>query len=242
MNPLIFLYTEILWRPLFNSLVWFYTALPIQDLGLAIILLTAAIRLLLSPLLLKASINQQRLSSLQPEIKKIQERFRNDREGQARALMELYKKEKVNPFSGCLIMLVQLPILIALFQVFQRGFQVEQLKYLYPFIPNPGAIDPVSFGWLDLSRGNVFLGVAAALSQYAQTKLLSPAASPLSEGKGDFARALQWQTSYIFPALILIWSYRLPSALVLYWTVLNIFGIVQEILVKRFQKKPSQPA
>lgn len=233
MNPLTFLYTELLWRPLFNGLVFFYTVLPGQDLGLAIIALTAVIRLVLAPLLLKAQRAQQRLSLLQPEIKRIQEKYKGDREGQGKATMELYAAHKINPLSGCLPLLIQLPILIAVFQVFRGGFDPSALGYLYAFIPNPGALDPVSFGILDLSKGNIYLGVGAALTQFLQTRLAAPPSAPATGGS-DFAKALQWQTTYFFPLLILFWSYSLPAALTLYWTILNILGILQEILLKQY--------
>lgn len=232
MNPIIFLYTELLWRPLFNGLVWFYTVLPVRDLGLAIIALTLIMRLILAPLLWKAQNAQRGLASIQPEIKKIQERFKNNREAQGKALMELYASHKVNPFSGCLILLLQFPILIALFQVFQQGLDPSQLSYLYPFVSNPGTINPVSFGMLDLAKGNIYLGFVAALAQYLQTRIAAPAPLQPVSG-GDFSKIFQWQTTYLFPALILVWSYQLPAALTLYWTVLNILGIVQEIVVRR---------
>jgi YidC/Oxa1 family membrane protein insertase len=233
MNPLMFLYTEILWRPLFNGLVLFYNLLPGQDLGLAIIALTAVIRLALAPILWKSQRSQRRLAELAPELKKIQDKFKGDRERHGKATMEFYASHKVNPFSGCVLLLIQLPILIALFQVFRQGFEASALQYLYPFIQNPGALDPVSFGILDLAKGNIYLGAVAALTQYLQTKLAAPAASPPAGGGGDFAKALQWQTTYFFPLLILFWSYTLPSALTLYWTTLNFFGILQEIVLKR---------
>lgn len=239
LNPFIYIYTEFLWRPLFNGLVFFYTALPVQDLGLAIIVLTVAIRILLAPFLWKAQKAQKSLAAIQPEIKKLQERFKNDREGQGKALMELYAERRVNPFSGCLLMAVQLPILIALFQVFQKGFDPAELKYIYSFISNPGALNPTSFGLIDLARGNIYLGIFAAITQYLQTQLASPPAAPAGDKK-DFAQMLQWQTKYIFPGLILVWSYTLPSALTLYWTVLNILGIVQEIIMKQIANRRPQ--
>lgn len=235
MNPLTYLYTELLWRPLFNGLVFFYNILPQQDLGLAIIALTAVIRLILTPLLIKAQRAQRSMAALQPELKHIQEKHKTDREAQGKALMGLYAKHKVNPLSGCLPLLIQLPILIAVFQVFRQGFDPSSLQYLYSFIRNPGALDPISFGFLDLAKGNIYLGVLAAATQYLQTKLAaSPPTPPTSGGGGDFAKALQWQTTYIFPLLILFWSYTLPAALTLYWTTLNFFGILQEILPKYF--------
>lgn len=235
MNPLTLLYTELLWRPLFNGLVLFYNVLPGQDLGLAIIALTAVIRLLLAPLLWKSQRAQRRLAELQPELKKVQERFKGDREKQGKALMELYATHKVNPFSGCVLLLIQLPILIALFQVFRQGFETSALTYLYTFIQNPGTLNPLSFGILDLAKGNIYLGVVAAATQFLQTKLAVPPVPPSGGGSsgGDFAKALQWQTTYFFPLLILFWSYTLPSALTLYWTTLNFFGILQEVVIRK---------
>lgn len=200
---------------------------------MAIIALTIVIRILLVPFLWKAQRAQKDLAAIQPEIKKIQADLRNDREGQGKALMELYARHKVNPFSGCLLMLIQLPILIALFQVFQKGFNPEELKYLYEFVSSPGALNPVSLGIINLAKGNLYLGVVAAATQFLQTKFSSPAPKP-SGDKRDFAQMMQMQATYIFPALILVWSYTLPSALTLYWTILNILAIVQEAIMRKF--------
>lgn len=197
--------------------------------------LTVVIRLILTPLLLKARKAQKDMNFIQPEIKKIQEKYKNDREGQGKAMMELYAKHKVNPFSGCLVMLIQLPILIALFQVLNSGVGQVEAKFLYSFVANPEILPPLSLGILDLSKGSLYLGVLAAITQFIQTKMTvgpQPNKKINSGGKRDFAQTLQWQSLYIFPALILVWSYTLPSALILYWTVLNILGIVQEIIMK----------
>ena len=227
------LYTELLWRPLFNGLVFFYTLFPLRDLGLAIILLTIVIRFLLLPFTWKMQQAQRGMTRIQPEIKELQERHKGNREEQARALMELYAKHKVNPFSGCLVMILQIPILIALFHVFQSGFDSSGLIYLYSFVSNPGTLSPLSFGILDLSQGNLYLGIPAALTQYFQTRLTGTA-SPFSSDKKDMAGMLRWQALYVFPLLILVWAYTLPSALTLYWTVLNLFGILQELTAKKY--------
>ena len=236
MNFLLVIYNEILYRPLFNGLVFFYNLFPWHDLGLAIILLTIAIRTILMPLFWKAQKAQKDLAKIQPEVKKIQTELKSDREKQGRAIMELYAKHKVNPFSGCVVLLIQLPILIALLQVFRKGFDPGELRFLYHFITNPGILHPISFGFLDLSKGFIYLGVVAAITQYIQSKLTLPS-SPATPGKNDFNRMLQMQTLYFFPLLILLWSWKLPSALTLYWTVLNILGIVQEIVMRRVKGK-----
>jgi YidC/Oxa1 family membrane protein insertase len=234
MSLLISIYTEVLWRPLFNGLILFYTILPWQDIGLAIILLTIVIRAALTPILWKAQKAQRDLARIQPEIKKIQEQFKQDREQQGKALMELYAHHKVNPFSGCLLFLFQIPIFIALLHVFQNGFDASQLDYLYSFISRPDTINPESFGILDLSQGDIRIGIIAAITQFIQTKL-TIVKQPPSE-QHPFARALQTQSLYLFPALILFWSYSFPSALTLYWTVMSIFGIVQELVARRIAR------
>ena len=229
-----FLYNQLLWRPLFNGLIFFYTVLPFADLGFAIVALTIIIRTVLAPVLWKAQIAQKELQLIQPEVKKIQEQYKNDKEAQGKAMMELYSRHNVNPFSGCLLMLVQFPILIALLQVFQN-FDASRLAFLYPFIHHPGIINTVSFGFLDLAKGNIPLGIVAAVTQYFQTKMtmvVDPTAAPNS-----FAKSFQTQTLYIFPVLILVWSYQFPSALTLYWTIMNVFGIVQEIVMRGIQAR-----
>lgn len=235
MNFFLQLYTELLWRPLFNALIGLYAILPGQDLGVAIIALTIAIRLLLLPLFHHTQKSQKELSRIQPKIKEIQAAHKNDKQAQSKALMELYAAERVNPFGGCLGALVQLPLLIALFQVFQSGFDMEHLQYLYPFIPRPATINTVSFGLVDLSHGNIFFGALAAITQYLQARV-ALASSASSVPQNSFTKSLNWQTLYLFPILILVWSLKLPSALTLYWTMANIFGIVQERILGMIAK------
>ncbi len=232
MNPISVIFNEILWRPLFNGLIFLYTKLPPYDMGVAIIALTLIIRLLLAPVLGKAKKSQQELASIQPEIKKIQEKYKNDKTEQSKALMELYQAHKVNPFSGCLMIIIQLPVLIALFSVFRTGFDAAQLHYLYSFIPHPQILNPISFGVLNLSKGNIYLGVIAAITQYFNTKLMGVIVDG-GTSENEFTKAMRWQSLYVFPALIFVWSYTLPSALTLYWTILNIFGIIQELATQR---------
>ncbi len=238
MNIFVFLYTDFFWRPLFNSLVFLYNILPWHDLGLAIIVLTIVIRLLLAPLFWKAQQSQKSMAAMQPELKKIQTNFKHDREAQGKAMMELYAKHNMSPFSpvsGCLVMLIQLPILFALFGVFRAIVDPSQLSYLYSFVMRPEFLDPISFGFLDLARRSIMLGVLAAVSQYFQIKLAMPDAPPGDEP--EFSRVMRVQAPFLFPAVIFIAALSSPAALGLYWTVLNVFGIVQELIVKKLWKR-----
>lgn len=229
-----FVYTQVLWQPLFNGLIFFYTIFPVQDLGLSIIALTIVIRGILAPVLWKAQKSQKDLQLIQPEIKKVQDQYKNDKEGQGKALMELYARHRVNPFSGCLMMLIQFPILIALLHVFQN-FDASYLSYVYSFLPQPDSIRTMSFGFLDLAKRDIPLGIIAAVTQYFQTKMtmvIQPEGS-----QSSFAKSFQTQTLYIFPVMILIWSFKFPSALTLYWTIMNVFGILQEIIMRRIEAR-----
>ncbi|MEK7560934.1 MAG: YidC/Oxa1 family membrane protein insertase [Patescibacteria group bacterium] len=243
MNFISLFYTELIWRPLFNGLVLSYNALPVHDLGLAIIVFTVMIRLLMAPLMWRGQKAQNAMTRLQPELEKLKSQYKNDREGFARATMELYQRHNVNPFSGCLNLLIQLPILIALFSVFRDGFRPDHAAYLYSFVSNPGAINPLTFGGLDLSKGSIALGVVSALTQFYATKVtMTPPAARPPGTENDFSRLLQQQALYILPVIILIWSRTLPSALTLYWTVLNIFGIVQGVMMTKKDAAGAPPS
>jgi len=169
MDFLITIFNETLYRPLFSLLVWVYNTIPGHDLGVAIILVTIFLRIVLYPLSHKALKSQKALQELQPKIKEIQKKFK-DKQEQAKATMEFYKENKINPFSGCLPLLIQLPILIGLYRVFLTGLNPESLEVLYPFIQNPGELNPMFVGLLDLSLPSHPLAILAGLSQFLQSK------------------------------------------------------------------------
>ena len=127
MNPLLFIYNDLLYYPLFNLMVFFYNIVPGQDIGVAIILLTLLVRIVLYPINNKSIKSQKRLQEIQPKMKELQNKYKEDKQKQAKKLMELYQKHKVNPLSGCLPLLLQFPILIALYHVFINGFKDESL-------------------------------------------------------------------------------------------------------------------
>lgn len=218
------IYEEVLYRPLANVLVFFYEAIPYHDLGLAIILLTVAIRLLLYPFVAKSLRAQREMAALGPEIKALQEKYKENKEEQAKKLMELYKERGVNPFSGCLPVLIQLPLLFALYHVFANVTGTELLNNLYSFIPHPQSIDPVAFGFLDLSARSIPLAILAGASQFLQAYFMPQTAGADSAVQ----QAIQKQTVYILPIVITVISFQFPAALPLYWTVLNIIGIIQQ--------------
>ena len=226
------LFHEILYLPLFNCLIFFYNNLPFQDLGVAIILLTIFIRLILFPLFYKGAKDQAIMQRLSPKIKDIQNIHKQDKEKQARALMDLYREHKINPLSGFLLVLVQLPILIALYRVFLGGFSMESLGSLYSFIVRPAFLDHFFLGAIDLTKRNIFIVIGAAVSQYYQGKLALP---PNSSGKKDMApaEAMSRQMVYLGPFLTIAFLYflKLPSAVGLYWLTTSFFSVIQQIII-----------
>ena len=236
MNLLIQAFNLILYQPLFNALVLLYQCLPGRDFGVAVIVLTAAIRFLLYPLMAQSIKSQKILSELQPKVQEIQKKYQNDRGGQSKAMMELYQKEKINPFSGCLPLLIQLPILIALYQVFWKGFQPEQLSQLYSFVPNPGQIDPSFFGIINLAEASIVLAVLAGISQFYQTKMITPRHFSKKSGgeqgqMGQFSNIMQKQMLYFFPIFTVFILWKMPAAISLYWIITTLFSIGQQYLV-----------
>lgn len=231
MNPISFIYTHFFYKPLFNGLVLLYLALPYRDLGLAIVVFVVLVRLVLLPVSVHGAKTQKRLAELQPHIKRLQEKHKEDKEALGRDLMELYKTHKVNPFSGFFPLILQGFFLFALYRIFFHGFGQESFLSLYSFMKHPGFMNPVSFGFLDISAPNKILAILAGISQYLQALVLpQPGAGGAGSG-ADFQKILSSQMKYFFPFMIAAISWSLPAALPLYWTVLNVFGIVQQIVI-----------
>lgn len=235
MNPISFIYTNFFYTPLFNGLILLYLALPRQDLGIAIIVFVILVRLFLLPVSIHGARTQKQLAELQPRIKELQNKHKENKEELSRGLMELYKTHKVNPFSGCLPLVLQGFFLFALYRIFFNGFGQESFFVLYSFIRSPGFIDPVSFGFLDLSQSSRVLAIFAGASQYVQALIMPQPATGAQSGGPDFQKILSSQMKYFFPFLIAAISWSLPAALPLYWTVLNVFGIVQQMILDKWK-------
>jgi YidC/Oxa1 family membrane protein insertase len=223
-----------------------------HDFGIAIILVTIIIKFILIPLSRKQIESQKKMQELQPKIKEIQEKYKNDKEKQSRALMEFYKENKANPFSGCLPLIFQLVFLIAiyrvLFNISENGLMVNSSD-LYGFIYNPGQIKHLFLGLIDLSRvvdfqtmtaGNIahiILVVASAVAQYVQTKrLMATKAKSEKDNKvekkdeknPDFAQIMSKQMLYLAPIMTLFIGIKFPAGLALYWLVSTLFMIAQQ--------------
>lgn len=237
------LFITLFYQPILNLLVFLYNIFG--DLGLAIIAITLLIKLVLWPLSNKSIRSQKSLQDLQPKIDELKAKFKDDKQGMSLALMQLYKENKVNPFSSCLPLIIQLPFLIAIFKVFKDGFAQNHLELLYSFVgmPEGGVINTISFGFFDLSQRSVLLAVLAGLAQFWQGKMLQ-AKKP--EVKSDGAKDEQMlsimnkQMLYVMPVITVIIGIGFPAGLTFYWFLTTLFTAVQQLIVFKSHKKKTE--
>jgi YidC/Oxa1 family membrane protein insertase len=227
------LYHTIIYYPLLNLLVFFYNILPGHDMGIVIIVVTVVIRLLLAPSFHKSLKSQKAMNDLQPKLAQLRQQHKGNKEAEAKAMMELYKEHKINPFSSCLPLLLQLPILIGLYQVFNAALGHNEITGLYNFVKAPENISPYFLGLVDLSKPSWIFGVIAGASQFWQSKMMLAKASPSDD---PTAKMMQAQTTYILPLLSVFIALKLPAGLPLYWIVTTLFAIGQQYYIIRKQK------
>ena len=227
-----FFYT-ILEQPLTNALIFFYNTIAFQDLGLAIIFLTLAIRLVLFPFFHKSARQQTVMQHLQPKLKAIQEQHKSDRAKQTEAMMALYREHEVNPFSGILFLLVQIPVLITLYYIFLKSLSPETFApALYSFVHLPETFNATFLGLINLGSRSILMVVLAALAQFFQSKLAMPKradpSAPLSTQE-QIARNMV----YVGPALTIFIFFNFPAAVSLYWLASSVFSIIQQIVINK---------
>jgi YidC/Oxa1 family membrane protein insertase len=231
------IFHTLLYQPIFNLLVFLYDIIPGDEIGFAIIALTILIKILLWPLMSKSLKSQKALQELQPKIEELKEQHAEDREKLAKEMMELYQKEKVNPLSSCLPVIIQLPILIALYRVLLNGFGSGTLEQLYPFIPNPEFINYVFLGAIDLSVPSIYLAVLAGYFQFMQTRMLMSRRPPKEvrgkKGAKDEGMLASMNKSmlYFMPVITVVIGATLPAGLTVYWVTVNIVSILQQQFV-----------
>lgn len=222
------MFQTLFFNPLFNILILFYNTIAFRDFGLAIIFLTIFIRVILLPLFYKSAKDQAVLQRIQPAIQEIRHNHKDNREKQAQAIMELYKKHKANPFSGFLLLLVQLPLLIALYQVFLNGFEPAIFDRLYDFISRPAQLSHGFLGLINLQERSILIVGLAALAQYFQGRLTMPKPAK-DKGPLPPEQRLGRQMVFLGPFLTVAILSTLPAAVGLYWLVTSVFSIGQQI-------------
>jgi YidC/Oxa1 family membrane protein insertase len=226
---------SILLNPIFNVLLLIYAVLPGNDFGVAVIILTIIIRILLWPLVKKQLHHQKAMKDLQPEIAKIKAKAKGNRTQESQMMVELFKEKEVNPFGSIGLALLQFPILIALFFVLRDVIEPAKIAdAIYPFVANLGPVKeifahtdqfhPSLLGIVDMAKPNVVLAALAGIVQYVQAKQLTPQDTTKSSPGSN----LGFNIALIFPILTVVIAMQLPSALALYWIVSGLIAIYQQ--------------
>lgn len=245
------MFHDFVYQPLYNILILLYNWLPGRDFGVAIIVFTVILRTLLIPLYKKQVESQKKMQELQPKIKEVQQKYKGDKEKQTKAVMEFYKQNKTNPFSGCLPLIVQMVFLIAIYRVLinisDSNFSVKA-EELYSFVANPGIIKNMFLGLIDLSKSlnlgslslsslpHILLVVSAAAAQFYQSKMImkkQPPSAKNDNGKPDFSQIMSKQMLYLGPLLTLFIGIKFAAGLALYWLASTVFMIVQQWWMER---------
>ncbi len=222
------MFTTLIVQPILNLTLLVYNTIGAHDLGISIIIMTAAIRLALMPLSLKMARSQRALTRVTPLVDELKEKYKDDSTAQSEAIMRLYKENGISPLAGCLPLLIQLPILIGMYRVFLKIFKPETLSLLYSFVPHPTAINHSFLGLMDMSVPSHLLALIAGAAQFMQAKMMASGQPQSSQ-----AAALNTQMIYLLPAMIVIISWRLPAGLALYWITTSVFSIGEQLRVRR---------
>jgi YidC/Oxa1 family membrane protein insertase len=222
------MFTEVIIRPLLNLTVSIYGTVGFADFGLTVILVTLVVRLAVLPFSLKTARSQREMAKLAPQLEQIKVQHKGNMQAQSEATMRLYKEHGVNPLAGCLPLLIQLPILFGMYRVFLDIFKPETLNLLYGFVPNPGTINQVAFGVLDISTASPILAVLAGAIQFIQARMTQQMA-----GSKSPTASMNKQMMYILPAMIVVIGWSLPAGLPLYWIVTTLVSIGEQLHVRR---------
>ena len=230
-----------IFTPLYNGLVFLIDVVPAADVGIAVILLTVLVKLILFPLAHKVAHMQVRMRELAPKIDDIKEQYKDDKQTQTLKMMALYKEYNVRPFLSILVVLIQLPIIFGLYWVFYKGGLPEvQTTLLYSFIPIPDVVNMHFLGVVDMGGRSIVLALLAGATQFVHSMYALPKPKPRGDNptlKDDLAHSFHLQMKYIMPIIVVGISYTISSAIALYWTTSNIFAIAQELLVRREMRR-----
>ena len=226
---------SVFYDPIYNALVALISLVPGGDVGIAVILMTIAIRIILLPFSLSAARAGRAMKALEPRIKELKETHKGDKERQALETSALYREARVNPFAGILTVLAQLPVLLALFWVFNyESFTAIDQARLYAFTPIPLHVSMELLGVLSVAGKSLLLAVLAGATQYLQARLMLAGTTSGAPGmQGDFQRIMNVQLIYVFPVLIAVISYTTSGAVALYLITTNLAGALQEWYVRR---------
>ena len=224
--------------PLYNLLIILVGIIPGGDIGIAVILLTLIVKLIIMPLSLSALTTQRRMRLVEPELKKIRETLKEDKEEQAKQTFALYKKYGIKPFSSIITLFIQLPILFALYNIFRQATLVHvDLTLLYSFVHAPAVISPLFLGFFVVASHSIILTVIAAIMQFVQARYTIPLPEKSTSKNPTMAeelgRSMALQSRFMLPLIIGAVSYFGSCAIALYFITSSVVALLQEVVVRR---------
>jgi len=231
----------IIYTPLYNLLVLILN-IPYVDAGIAAIILTILVKLLLYPIAKKGVVTQLKMKESGKELAEIKEKYK-DKQEQALKVMEFYKKNKINPFGSILGIIIQIPIIYSLYHIFlQSGLPTVNMTLLYDFVKAP-EVSMLFLGFWDIAEKSLILALLAAVSSYFQMHLSAQSmnsATP-APGKEDLSSMMAKQMKYTFPVIVFFISWKISGVIALYWFVSNLAGIAQDYIIKRSLLNSEKP-
>ncbi len=224
------------YEPLYNLLVVFLQIVPLHDIGISIILTTLVVKTLLLPINISATRSQYAIKKIEEEIKNIRDKHKDNPHESGKKMMEVYKREKINPLSSLFAIILQIPIFFALYFVFYKGISFDP-ESIYSFVKFPESLHIEAFGILDVTQKSLAIAILTGVSSYflarRQTAQMVSNKTPAQESFQDhFMKSMRIQMLYVLPLIIGFSSYVLPAALGLYWTTSNILSYLQDIYIK----------
>ncbi len=236
-------WNNIIYEPLYNALIFILGIVPGADVGVAVVVLTVMVKFALFPTARKVSRTQFVIKKIQPELDKLKKKYSKKEQRQELAFktLELYKKHNINPLSGLVIILVQIPVVLGLYWVFYKGGLPDiNSDILYSFVNGDISPDMMFLGLINMSEKSLVLATLAGITQFIHMTIIMPNIHK-AEGtptlKDDFMRSMQIQMKYFMPILVIIVAYIISSAVALYWVTNNIFTIGQELWIRRSLKE-----
>lgn len=229
------LFHTLLYVPVYNLLVFLVGVLPGDDLGLAVVGATLLVKILMMPLSLSAVRTTRGMQALQPALKEIEVQYKDDKEARARETFALYKQHNINPFASVFTLLLQFPILLALYFVVQsKSLRTIDSTLLYPFVHLPPHLTTQLLGLFAVAGPSLVLALLATLTQLAQAwyAIPIPAKKPQSSMQDDFGRVMALQARAVIPLVIGVVSYT-SGAIALYFITSNLIMLAQEFIARR---------
>jgi YidC/Oxa1 family membrane protein insertase len=238
-----FLYHTIVYNPLYNGLIFLMDVLPWIDAGVAIVIFTIIVKLILFPLSKKAVRTQIKIKKIEPELTELKKKHKDDKQAYALKTMELYRTNGVNPFASIILLFLQLPIIFALYRVFMVGFSNINADILYSFVRVPEMINTHFLGLFDVAGKSIVLAVLAGVTSFIQIRYSLPPTpkTPVNTEnmtkeerfKHDLTRTMGIQMKFVLPVLAFIVSWTVSGAIAVYWITSNLFTLGQELVIRR---------